>query len=64
MGKYGPEKTPYLDIFHAVNATINKTKYSRMDYVNVFSPLLNTLSQISQAYKKKEKEKQKQNHKL
>ena len=35
-----------------------------MDYVNVFSPLLNTLSQISQAYKKKEKEKQKQDHKL
>ena len=24
MGKYGPEKTPYLDIFHAVN---NEQKY-------------------------------------
>ena len=30
-GKYGPEKAPYWDTFHAVSATINGAKYSRMD---------------------------------
>ena len=35
-GKYGPEKTPYLDTFHAVKRTQNPVKHLRWSFpVNV-----------------------------
>ena len=40
-GKYGPEKTPYLDIFHAVTVTLQFVKSLRFGVTFQFLVLLN-----------------------
>ena len=41
VGKYGPEKTPYLDTFHAVEATaITKTQSSTTLYAPPWSSII------------------------
>ena len=45
--KYGPEKTPYLDTFHAVSVKGNLTNTSKLDYNSFKETNLNLLSSQS-----------------
>ena len=42
-GKYGPEKTPYLDTFHTVNSTYNCSNTSGFKHITRLRLLLNHL---------------------
>ena len=63
-GKIRTRKSSVLGHFSCSECHNKWGKVFKNGLSKFFSRLLNTLSQISQAYKKKEKEKQKENHKL